>query len=50
MKSINENTVRVAELIVTLAITVANGVKSVIDIFKRKKKTEPIEESDGTCD
>lgn len=49
MKQINPNTIRVAELAVQLATIIANGVKSIISIFKKKKKdsTENASEPQG---
>lgn len=49
MKSINPNTIRVAELAVQLATIIATGVKTIIGIFKRRKKddTENVAEPQG---
>lgn len=44
---INENTVRVAELAVQLAITIANGVKHIIGLFRKKRQPDATKDTAG---
>lgn len=42
MKMINENTVKVAVLIVQIAIIAADGVKYIVGLFKKKNVEKPL--------